>query len=367
MIRAIPCDICEVCNVVESAEHLIFRCHRLDGIRDSFSFFKLYGCLLDLFAAKNIQGTAGRAKGIHFLIWDVGGQEKLRPLWRSYTRCTDGILFVVDSVDVERMEEAKMELLRMAKCPDNQGVPVLIFANKQDLPGAREPKELEKLLGLYELATPALQYTSLGKASSSTGNVVSFNNSNTINRIPTTEIKSNFASESSTQFNNMSLQGYENNINCSISRITRDLSITLPAISTSLSSSLEEASVLSGSSSMNREKALSAQNPSNLIFQSSPSSLVTSPTSTIPTGGASAILLPQKLTLSAASTSVQLKNNSGCTSSVTQYKGWHIQPACAITGEGLQEGLEALYDMILKKRKLHKVYKKKTIITQIKH
>uniref|UniRef100_A0A1A9UMA5 small monomeric GTPase n=1 Tax=Glossina austeni TaxID=7395 RepID=A0A1A9UMA5_GLOAU len=72
------------------------------------------------FNCEKIQGTAGRAKGIHFLIWDVGGQEKLRPLWRSYTRCTDGILFVVDSVDVERMEEAKMELLRMAKCPDNQ-------------------------------------------------------------------------------------------------------------------------------------------------------------------------------------------------------------------------------------------------------
>jgi ADP-ribosylation factor-like protein 4 len=51
---------------------------------------------------------------------DVGGQEKLRPLWRSYTRCTDGIIFVIDSVDLERMEEAKMELMRTAKCPDNQ-------------------------------------------------------------------------------------------------------------------------------------------------------------------------------------------------------------------------------------------------------
>lgn len=38
----------------------------------------------------------------------------------AHFRCTDGILFVVDSVDVERMEEAKMELMRTAKCPDNQ-------------------------------------------------------------------------------------------------------------------------------------------------------------------------------------------------------------------------------------------------------
>lgn len=37
-----------------------------------------------------------------------------------FSRCTDGIVFVVDSVDVERMEEAKMELMRTAKCPDNQ-------------------------------------------------------------------------------------------------------------------------------------------------------------------------------------------------------------------------------------------------------
>lgn len=87
----------------------------------------------------------GKAKGVQFLVWDVGGQEKLRPLWRSYTRlvqtlkfldlfylltmskylsitffrCTDGIVFVVDSVDVERMEEAKMELMRTAKCSEN--------------------------------------------------------------------------------------------------------------------------------------------------------------------------------------------------------------------------------------------------------
>lgn len=51
----------------------------------------------------------------------------MRPLWRSYTRCTDGIVFVVDSVDQERMEEAKMELQRTARTPENQGIKLLII------------------------------------------------------------------------------------------------------------------------------------------------------------------------------------------------------------------------------------------------
>ncbi|XP_059480339.1 ADP-ribosylation factor-like protein 4C [Neocloeon triangulifer] len=102
------------------------------------------------FNCEKVKGTLGRARGVTFLVWDVGGQEKLRPLWRSYTRCTDGIVFVVDSVDAERMEEARVELLRTAKAPENAGVPILVFANKQDLPGARDPNEVEKLLGLME-------------------------------------------------------------------------------------------------------------------------------------------------------------------------------------------------------------------------
>ncbi|MCL4151431.1 UNVERIFIED_CONTAM: hypothetical protein GTU68_020783, partial [Idotea baltica] len=38
---------------------------------------------------------------------------------------------------------------------------------------------------------------------------------------------------------------------------------------------------------------------------------------------------------------------------------WHIQPACAITGEGLDEALENLYEMVLKQRRLSKSAKKK--------
>ncbi|XP_015791844.1 ADP-ribosylation factor-like protein 4C [Tetranychus urticae] len=108
------------------------------------------------FNCEKIKGQTGKLKGTNFVFWDIGGQDKLRPLWRSYTRCTDGIVFVVDSVDEERMEEAKMELLRTAKSPENASVPFLILANKQDLPGAKDPKEIASLLVLDSLSSGQL-------------------------------------------------------------------------------------------------------------------------------------------------------------------------------------------------------------------
>ncbi|KAL7849071.1 hypothetical protein SRHO_G00206940 [Serrasalmus rhombeus] len=88
---------------------------------------------------------------VTFHFWDVGGQEKLRPLWKSYTRCTDGVVFVVDSVDAERMEEAKTELHKITRASETQGVPVLIVANKQDLRHSLTVAEVEKMLALNEL------------------------------------------------------------------------------------------------------------------------------------------------------------------------------------------------------------------------
>jgi len=86
-----------------------------------------------------------------FNIWDVGGQDKTRPLWRSYTRCTDAIIFVVDSSDSDRLEEAKLELLKIAKLTASHSVPILVLANKQDLPLAQDLVKLEKGLGLKDL------------------------------------------------------------------------------------------------------------------------------------------------------------------------------------------------------------------------
>ncbi|KAK5883128.1 hypothetical protein CesoFtcFv8_019491 [Champsocephalus esox] len=96
-------------------------------------------------------GESRRKASFHF--WDVGGQEKLRPLWRSYTRCADGIVFVVDSVDAERIEEAKTELHKITRLAENQGVPVLVVANKQDLRNSLSLAEMESSLALRELST----------------------------------------------------------------------------------------------------------------------------------------------------------------------------------------------------------------------
>ena len=48
-------------------------------------------------------------RNVTFTVWDVGGQEKLRPLWRHYFNNTDGLIFVVDSMDRERVNKAAAE------------------------------------------------------------------------------------------------------------------------------------------------------------------------------------------------------------------------------------------------------------------
>ncbi|XP_007463972.1 PREDICTED: ADP-ribosylation factor-like protein 4C isoform X1 [Lipotes vexillifer] len=109
------------------------------------------------FNTEKIKLSNGTAKGISCHFWDVGGQEKLRPLWKSYSRCTDGIIYVVDSVDVDRLEEAKTELHKVTKFAENQGTPLLVIANKQDLPKSLPVAEIEKQLALHELI-PATTY-----------------------------------------------------------------------------------------------------------------------------------------------------------------------------------------------------------------
>lgn len=141
---------------------------------------------------------------------------------------------------------------------------MLILANKQDLPNACCPKDLEKLLGLHELLYP------ISKISKSS--FTDKRNESYINHFKSPELDDKF-------------------------NVTREGKSKAPSL---------EATTVAKTSTISQPSAQCSQ----------------------------------------------------LTTDQNQLKGWYIQPACAITGEGLQEGLDALYDMILKRRKLNKSHKK---------
>merc|ERR1712196_344016 len=90
-------------------------------------------------------------KNISFTVWDVGGQDKIRPLWRHYYQNTQGLIFVVDSNDRDRIDDAKEELHRMLNEDELRDAAVLVFANKQDLPQAMPAAEVTDKLGLQQM------------------------------------------------------------------------------------------------------------------------------------------------------------------------------------------------------------------------
>ena len=89
-------------------------------------------------------------KNVKFTVWDVGGQDKIRLLWRHYYQNTQGLIYVVDSADKERVELAKEELHRMLAEEEMRDAAVLVFANKQDM-GVMSVPEITEKLGLHTL------------------------------------------------------------------------------------------------------------------------------------------------------------------------------------------------------------------------
>ncbi|KAK3326948.1 ADP-ribosylation factor family-domain-containing protein [Cercophora scortea] len=90
-------------------------------------------------------------KNIKFNIWDVGGQDKIRPLWRHYYSGTQGLVFVVDSSDRARIDEARTELHRIIGDREMRDSLLLVLANKQDVPGAMTPQEITEAMQLSKV------------------------------------------------------------------------------------------------------------------------------------------------------------------------------------------------------------------------
>ncbi|KAH0573131.1 ADP-ribosylation factor like protein 2a [Spironucleus salmonicida] len=107
--------------------------------------------------ASLIQPTQGfNAKSVTFnkqqlLCYDVGGQKAIRSFWQNYFAGTTALIFVVDAADPKRLEEVAVELSICCEDAKLAGVPLLVFANKQDLGSALKPSEICDKLGLWAI------------------------------------------------------------------------------------------------------------------------------------------------------------------------------------------------------------------------
>jgi small GTP-binding protein len=89
--------------------------------------------------------------GVDMNIWELGGQERVRALWYHYFHRTQVLVFVVDSNDIGRLDEARDELHKLVEDPQLRDAILLVYANKQDLPNAIKPQELANRLQLNDM------------------------------------------------------------------------------------------------------------------------------------------------------------------------------------------------------------------------
>jgi len=92
-----------------------------------------------------------QTEGFKLNVWDIGGQRKIRPYWRNYFDNTDVLIYVIDSADQKRFEETGQELQELLYEEKLVGVPILVYANKQDLLGSATSSQIAEGLTLHTI------------------------------------------------------------------------------------------------------------------------------------------------------------------------------------------------------------------------
>ncbi len=91
-------------------------------------------------------------KNVNFTVWDIGGQDKIRSLWFHYFQGSQGLIYVVDANDRERIDLACEELKKSLNDPSmDQCESVLILANKMDLPHSLTVDQIVEKMDVYNL------------------------------------------------------------------------------------------------------------------------------------------------------------------------------------------------------------------------
>ena len=81
-------------------------------------------------------------------VWDIGGQDLLRKLWRHYYENVDAVIYIVDSNDRDRIEMAQKELQKVLDDDNLRHASVLVYGNKQDLPNSMDTSEMVERMGM---------------------------------------------------------------------------------------------------------------------------------------------------------------------------------------------------------------------------
>ncbi|XP_041834815.1 ADP-ribosylation factor-like protein 11 isoform X2 [Melanotaenia boesemani] len=93
-------------------------------------------------------GTLDLDKKNSLTVWDIGGQKSMRPNWTYYLDDCKALVFVVDSSDTDRMPEAQKLLKKVLSDERLRGVPLMVLANKKDLPQSKTIREVSTQLDL---------------------------------------------------------------------------------------------------------------------------------------------------------------------------------------------------------------------------
>jgi small GTP-binding protein len=89
-------------------------------------------------------------------LWDLGGQDQFRFMWDGLLRGTSVIIAVTDSTKAGALKTKEF----VKKYSKFNGAKLIVLANKQDLPGALSPKEVESITGAETHGLVAIDPTS---------------------------------------------------------------------------------------------------------------------------------------------------------------------------------------------------------------
>eukprot|EP00042_Codosiga_hollandica_P044465 m.439474 g.439474 ORF g.439474 m.439474 type:complete len:274 (+) comp56790_c0_seq5:209-1030(+) len=101
----------------------------------------------------NVESLESSRDPFNLVLWDIGGEAAIRPLWAHYYPDTKGLVFVVDSSNRSRLDEAREQLVTVLSHHELRDVVLLVLANKQDVAEAMSAAEVAAALGLQNITS----------------------------------------------------------------------------------------------------------------------------------------------------------------------------------------------------------------------